>query len=162
MTADPKPPNSGVRFPPPFLFLLGLGIAWLLEIRLVRIKLAGGSASSALLEGVGLALLLLGLVLTFWGLVTFARARTAILPMRPTTVIVDYGPYRFSRNPMYTGMAVAYFGGALVMNSGWALLLLPLVMYALHRLVISREERYLSGAFPEEYGAYRKRVRRWV
>lgn len=162
MTADTPISNPGVRFPPPFLFLLGLGLAWLLEMRVVRIRLVGSSASTLLLETIGLALLLLGLLLIFWGLLTFARARTAILPMRPASVIVQTGPYRFSRNPMYVGMAVAYFGGALAMNSGWAIVLLPFVMYGLYRLVIIREEDYLALAFPEEYEAYRGRVRRWI
>jgi len=162
MTASAPISNPGVRFPPPFLFLLGLGLAWVLEMRVVRIRLIGGSATALLLETIGLALLLLGLLLMFWGLLTFARARTAILPMRPASVIVQTGPYRFSRNPMYVGMAVSYFGGALAMNSGWAIVLLPFVMYGLYRLVVVREEDYLAGAFPEEYGAYRGRVRRWI
>jgi len=154
--------NPGVRVPPPFLFLLGLGLAWLLETRVARIRLVGGSASPEALERVGLALLLAGLFLIFWGLATFARARTGILPIRPASRIVTHGPYRFTRNPMYTGMALSYFGGALAVNSGWALLLMPLVLYTLYRLVIRREERYLSSAFPEEYESYRRRVRRWL
>ena len=32
----------------------------------------------------------------------------------------------------------------------------------IQQAVIAREERYLSGAFPEEYAAYRRRVRRWL
>ena len=154
--------NPGVRFPPPFLFLLGLGLAWLLETRVARIRLIGGTASAGMLERVGLALLLAGLFLIFWGLVTFARARTGILPIRSASLIVTHGPYRFTRNPMYTGMALSYFGGALAVNSGWALALLPFVLFALYHLVISREERYLSSAFPDDYERYRRRVRRWI
>ncbi len=154
--------NPGVRFPPPFLFLLGLGLAWLLETRVARIRLAGGSAWPEALERIGLALLLAGLFLICWGLATFARARTGILPIRPASHIVTHGPYRFTRNPMYTGMALSYFGGALAVNSGWALVLLPFVMFALYRLVVAREERYLSSVFPEEYESYRRRVRRWL
>lgn len=161
MTTSP-PSNPGVRFPPPFLFLLGLGLAWLLERRVVRIRLFGGAASQAALENVGVALLVAGVLLILWGMVTFARSRTAILPMRSASLIVTHGPYRFTRNPMYTGMALAYVGGAMVINSGWALLILPLVLFALYRLVISREERYLSSAFPDEYESYRRNVRRWL
>jgi protein-S-isoprenylcysteine O-methyltransferase Ste14 len=154
--------NPGVRFPPPFLYLLGLGIAWLLETRVARIRLVGGTASTAPLETAGLAIMLAGFVLMLWGLLTFARVRTGILPIRSATQIVTHGPYRFSRNPMYTGMALAYLGGALSVNSGWSLLLLPFVMLGIYQLVIKREERYLSSAFPAEYGDYKKKVRRWL
>lgn len=162
MASESKPSHPGVKFPPPFLFLLGLAVAWLLETRATRIRLIGRSASSRPLELPGLALLLAGLVLIFWGIYTFARVKTGIIPLRPATRIVDHGPYRYTRNPMYSGMALAYFGGALMINSGWALLLLPIVMLAIYHLVIKREERYLSAAFPDDYGDYRKRVRRWI
>jgi protein-S-isoprenylcysteine O-methyltransferase Ste14 len=162
MTDQSKPQNPGVRFPPPFLYLLGLGAAWILETRVSRIRLVGGSAPTAPLETAGVAIMLAGFVLMFWGLLTFARVRTGIIPMRPATRIVSHGPYRFSRNPMYAGMALAYLGGALLMNSGWSLILLPLVMLGIYQLVIKREERYLNSAFPVEYGEYRKRVRRWL
>ena len=162
MTDEPRPPHPGVKFPPPFLFLLGLGLAWLLETRVARIHLIGGTASPRLLEQAGLAILIAGLVLILWGLYVFARVRTGIIPMKPATRIVEHGPYRFSRNPMYAGMATAYFGGALMINSGWAFIMLPIVMAALYQLVIKREERYLSSAFPQEYDDYRRRVRRWL
>lgn len=162
MTDGEKIESTGVRFPPPFLFLLGLGVAWFLETRVVRINLVRGAASSRPIQLAGLALLLAGLVFLFWGLVTFMRVRTGIFPMRPATQIVAHGPYRLSRNPMYAGMATAYIGGALIMNSGWALIMLPIVMLALYNLVIKREERYLASAFPTEYGEYRKKVRRWL
>ena len=162
MASTPPLPHPGVKFPPPFLFLLGLGLAWLLETRLIRIRLAGGTMSPRAFEIAGVALLLAGLVMMLWGLYTFARVRTGIIPHRPATKIVDHGPYRFSRNPMYAGMSTAYFGGALMMNSGWALILLPVVMLALYSFVIRKEERYLSSAFPEDYARYRARVRRWL
>lgn len=162
MANETSPSNPGVKFPPPFLFLLGLGVAWLLETRVARIHLAGGAESSRLVELPGLALLLAGLLLILWGLYTFARVRTGIIPVRPATQIVKHGPYRFSRNPMYAGMATVYFGGALIVNSGWALVILPVVMAAIYQLVIRREERYLSAAFPDEYEDYRRRVRRWL
>ena len=162
MNEGAKVSHPGVKFPPPFLFLLGLGLAWLLETRVARIHLVGGAASTRPLELAGLAILIAGLVLLLWGLYVFARVRTGIIPVRPATQIVEHGPYKFSRNPMYAGMATAYFGGALIINSGWAFVILPLVMAALYQLVIKREERYLSSAFPREYDDYRRRVRRWL
>jgi protein-S-isoprenylcysteine O-methyltransferase Ste14 len=161
MSNGASPSSPGVKFPPPFLFLLGLGLAWLLESRVKRVRLAGGIATAHALEILGVAMLAAGLVLMLWGLLTFARVRTGIIPHRPATQIVQHGPYRFTRNPMYTGMATAYLGGTFIMNSAWALALLPFVMFALYHLVIKREEYYLFSAFPAEYGEYTKRVRRW-
>ena len=154
--------NPGVRFPPPMLYVVAACIAWLLEMRVVRIRLIGGSGSTFPLEIFGAVIFLAGFALVAWGLYTFASARTGILPMRPATRIVDWGPYAFSRNPMYTGMAILYMGGSFALNWGWAILLLPVAMLANYLLVIKREEKYLSEAFPSEYDDYRKRVRRWL
>jgi protein-S-isoprenylcysteine O-methyltransferase Ste14 len=55
-----------------------------------------------------------------------------------------------------------YAGIALLRNSLWAILLLPVVVYVIQREVIGREERYLERTFGEEYLAYKARVRRWV
>jgi len=154
--------NSGVKFPPPTIFVAAAIIAWLLETRLTRIHIAGGTVSSLSMEIFGAILLLAGFALIAWGLYTFASAHTGILPMRPATRIVDFGPYRFTRNPMYTGMTIMYIGGALGLNWGWALILLPAVLIAVYTLVIKREEQYLISAFPTEYGDYKRRVRRWL
>ncbi len=159
---DEKGSGPGVRFPPPFLFVGGILVAWLLESRVHKIPVIPESVSPIVYRGVGYLLLLAGIVTAAWGMLTFARAHTAIIPNRPATSLVDTGPYKFTRNPMYTGMTLAYLGVAVHLNSGWAFLLLPFVLFLLHRFVIQKEERYLSAAFGETYGAYRARVKRWV
>ena len=80
-------------------------------------------------------------------MVTFWRARTAIIPHRPASRLVRHGPYRFTRNPMYVGLTGLYTGLALIFNVGWPLVLLPLVLVVLWGVVIQREERYLRAAF---------------
>ncbi len=95
-------------------------------------------------------------------MMTFARAKTAIIPMRPASTLVEKGPYRFTRNPMYTGMTVAYLGGVLILNSFWALVLLPAVLALLYVFVVKCEERYLVEEFGDDYEAYRRRVKRWI
>jgi protein-S-isoprenylcysteine O-methyltransferase Ste14 len=59
-------------------------------------------------------------------------------------------------------MTTFYVGGALLMHSLGALMLLPVVLRLLHVQVIVREERHLHAAFPEAYAAYCRRVRRWL
>jgi protein-S-isoprenylcysteine O-methyltransferase Ste14 len=152
--------NPGVHFPPPILFLSGFLLGWLLDRYWHALPLSrfGGPAG----EPIGLALLAIGSALVVSGMLTFRRARTSIIPSHGASRLVTNGPYRFTRNPMYTGLTLAYAGGAAVIGSLWPLLVLPVVIIALVRLVISREEAYLSSAFGAEYSAYRARVRRWL
>ena len=55
-----------------------------------------------------------------------------------------------------------YAGIAVLRNSLWAILLLPLMVSVIQREVIRREERYLERTFGEEYRDYKGSVRRWV
>ena len=152
--------HPGVRFPPPTVFVVGFLAGWLLHREWPVPLVSAGRGPVAV--GSGWALVALGLGFTAWGLVTFFRHRTAIMPHHPASRLVDTGPYRYSRNPMYVGMTTAYLGGVLVTNMFWPLLFLPLSLAALTILVIKREERYLQDAFAAEYAAYRKRTRRWL
>ncbi len=160
MNARGEMPHPGVRFPPPFLFVGGFLLGWGLS-RKVPLRLLPSSAEQAG-SIAGLVIGALGLALMLWGLATFRWYRTGIIPNRPATRIVRTGPYRFTRNPMYTGMTLAYVGGVLLLGDAWPLLLLPVVQFLLVRLVIAREERYLASAFPDEYDAYCREVRRWL
>lgn len=115
-----------------------------------------------MLERIGVGMMFVGVVLAAWGIATFRRARTATIPHHAASQLVTNGPYRFTRNPMYVGLTIAYIGGAAVIDSGWPLILLPVVIIVLVRSVVSREEQYLSDAFGDQYAAYRTRVRRWL
>jgi len=153
------PTSAGVHFPPPLIFAIGFLIGWLLH-RVRELPVLPPSTTAR--EPVGLVLLAAGLAFMLWALLTFLAARTAVIPNRPASRLVTAGPYRFSRNPMYTGLTVFYVGLTLIINSAWPLLLLPLVIMALLSMVIQREERYLNSAFGEEYAEYTRRVRRWL
>ncbi len=111
---------------------------------------------------IGVVLLAFGFILGLSALVQFWRKRTSVIPYRPTTAIIQSGPFRLTRNPVYLGDTLLYVGVALVMNTAWPLLLLPLVLLIVHRGVILREERYLEQKFGDEYISYRSRVRRWI
>ena len=152
--------NPGVKFPPPFLFVAGLLVAWLIQRRWSYSLLPGASAQPG--EIAGWAALAIGIGLILWAFATFLRQRTAIYPNQPATQIVRDGPYRWTRNPMYLSLTIIYLGLSLLMNSVVPILILPIVLLLLVRLVIRREERYLRSAFPEEYAAYCAEVRRWL
>ena len=88
--------------------------------------------------------------------------RTALLPGGSTQVIIDSGPFRLSRNPLYVGVVALDVGLSLLWPSFWALVLVPLGVALLWWGAVRPEEQYLSAKFGAEYDAYRRRVRRWL
>lgn len=151
-------PNSpGVHFPPPLLFVAGFAVAWWLH---GQMPLAIWSERGLRLL-LGWFVLLQGLVILATGAATLFLNRTGIYPNQPASRLVETGPYRFTRNPMYLALSISYVGFAMLTNMLWALILLPFVILALHVTVIRREERYLQHAFGSAYTAYCRRVRRW-
>jgi protein-S-isoprenylcysteine O-methyltransferase Ste14 len=117
---------------------------------------------TALESVLGWGLLVAGVLLAVSAAYLFRRAGTTPNPTKPTSALVIWGPYRLTRNPMYVGMAVLYFGGTLLLNDPWPLAFLPFVMALVQRRVIAREEAYLERTFGDEYRSYKARVRRWI
>jgi protein-S-isoprenylcysteine O-methyltransferase Ste14 len=111
---------------------------------------------------IGVALIAVAVVLDLSAFVQFWRKHTPLMPYKPTTAIVQSGPFRITRNPIYLALTIGYVGIALVMNTAWPLLVLPLVLVVMHRGVILREELYLAQKFGDEYLSYKTRVRRWI
>ncbi|MDQ2669363.1 MAG: isoprenylcysteine carboxylmethyltransferase family protein [Gemmatimonadota bacterium] len=152
--------SPGVAFPPPLLFVAGF-VAGLLVDGVVPIGLLGAAGRRTAVIA-GWTMVVAGLALMAAGLVTFVGARTAVMPHLPARRLVTSGPYRFTRNPMYLGLTIAYAGIALLIDTAWPLIVLPLVLALLVRVVIRREERYLEHAFGGEYREYCRRVGRWI
>jgi protein-S-isoprenylcysteine O-methyltransferase Ste14 len=149
--------NPGVIAPPPLIYAAGLA-AGLLANRLRPTPLLPGALSKVL----GWPLVAGGISLGLWGFREMRRAGTNVDPYHPTTAIVEAGPYAFTRNPLYVGMALVYAGVSARANALPAALLLPVVLHLVDRGVVKREERYLEGKFGEEYRRYKGRVRRWI
>lgn len=159
MPNDEVPANAGVRFPPPFVYAIGVALGWLLG-RWMAWRITTGP--SPMRMAAAALFVLVYLVLFVGALTAFRRAHTTLIPNRPATAFVTRGPYAFTRNPMYLSLVALYIAVALWLNSWWVLVLLPVVVLVIDRAVIAREERYLGAAFPAEYSAYRTRVRRWL
>jgi protein-S-isoprenylcysteine O-methyltransferase Ste14 len=83
-------------------------------------------------------------------------------PYKPTQAIVESGPFRFTRNPIYISFLVTALAIAVLADSWWVVLsIIPLALL-LEFGVIRREEEYLSRKFGAVYDDYRRRVRRWI
>lgn len=151
--------GANVRFPPPAVYVVGLAIG-VLAGRLLH--LPGLGLASAVRELLGLIFVVVGIVASMAGAGLFVHRRTAIIPYKPASCLVTSGIYRWTRNPMYLGLALTYAGIAGLLNSLAAILLLPLVLAIIQVSVIAREEAYLERAFGSEYLAYKRRVRPWI
>ena len=149
--------NPGIRVPPPLIYLLPLVAGLVLDRRLHVPFLPRRVA-----RPVGWALFGSSWLVGGWFIRTIEQAGTPIRTDQPVPRLVTHGPFRYTRNPGYLGLAMLYASIAVLRNALWAVLLLPVVVYVIQREVIGREERYLERTFGEEYLAYKARVRRWV
>lgn len=103
-----------------------------------------------------------GGLLGLWALWTFRRHRTTYEPFETPAALVVAGPYRFTRNPMYVGLALVLTGIALA-SRRLPLLLAPLgFVVTINATQIPREEALLAHLFGPTYADYRRRVPRWL
>jgi protein-S-isoprenylcysteine O-methyltransferase Ste14 len=95
---------------------------------------------------------------------TFHRAGTTVNPLRPeaTTTLVTEGVYRFSRHPIYLGLAMILLSwGIYLANLLSILLVIAFVVYINH-FQIQPEERMLQKLFGICFERYKQQVRRWL
>lgn len=149
--------SPGILLPPALLFVIAPSVGVLIDGNLLRWRhVLHGS------QWIGVGIAVAGLVLVATTLLLFGRNRTRPEPWEPADALVETGPYRLSRNPMYLGMAIISAGIALFFESVAAFVLLACVLVAIDRWVIAREESYLRRRFGAEYEAYQAKVRRWL
>lgn len=149
--------SPGVRFPPPILFLIPFLVGLSFDRHLDRWR---PPALPAHLIGVVLVLAAAALFLS--ALRLFHHHQTTLRTDRTAKILLVDGPFRLTRNPIYTAMAALYGGLALLLRLPGALFAWPVAIALVQIVVIHREERYLTRRFGDQYLAYRARVRRWL
>ena len=109
----------------------------------------------------GVLLIAAGFAWVTWAWLAFRRAHTTILPTARPTMLVDHGPFRYGRNPMYLAMVVMMLGLGLAVG-------VPLMAIAALNFVaivssvhIPHEEAQMKRAFGGWYSDYAADVRRW-
>src|SRR5438132_12755913 len=99
----------------------------------------------------GAFLVVVAIALFSYSVAKFRAAGTPVPARKPTTVIVQTGPYRFSRNPIYLAFSLLQLGIAIWVNSMWLLATLVGAVALIHCVVIRREEQYLERRFGAQY-----------
>lgn len=149
-----------MRFPPPFLYLISIGVGVLMH-RFVYpwpVPGHGGLWQAA----VGLTVVGAGVGLAGAAFGLFKRSGQDPEPWKPTPSILSDGIYRYSRNPMYVALAVVQVGLGLGVGNLWIVALTALSLVAVYVVAVRPEEVYLESKFGDEYLRYRARVRRWL
>jgi protein-S-isoprenylcysteine O-methyltransferase Ste14 len=152
--------NPDLPFKPPLPFVgaivVGVGLHhwWPMSSR------PAGWASLGI--ALGIALVALAGALLVWCVLVFRSQHTPLEPWKATKVIVDDGPFAYSRNPVYLAFVLLQVGIGLWSDrlAVVALVVVPALMIA--RMVVPREEAYLQRKFGQVYGDYCARVRRWL
>ncbi|MGH7125690.1 MAG: methyltransferase family protein [Stellaceae bacterium] len=150
--------NANVIIHPPIAWLLaflaGLGLDWIRPLPFVP-----ATIPRAWLGGLVIAL---GVALGLWAIFTFRRAGTGPQTHKPTKAIVAGGPFRVTRNPIYTGMFIGQIGLAIAVDSLWVIAMLVPFFLLIRYGVVAREEAYLERKFGRVYLDYKARTRRWI
>lgn len=143
------------QVPPPLVMLSVAFLMWLVNRKQNDPQIPKRTAYLPLLAGLGL---LASAAFRFF------KQKTSINPHHPEQAsdLVHSGVYKYTRNPMYLGMASLLSAWAIVLGSRLTLLGLPLFVLYLTRFQIQPEERALQHAFGQAYLDYQARVRRWL
>ena len=158
-TARPEsdPHGPGVRIHPPVIYagsiLSGMGIDnyW---PQAMPLGIHGHFYASIIIV---FALLIAG-----FSIFEFYRAGTDVRPDKPDSALINSGPYRLSRNPLYIVLTLVQITVAVWFNNAWVLILVIASVIVITQYAIKREERYLEKLFGQDYLDYRQRVRRWL
>jgi protein-S-isoprenylcysteine O-methyltransferase Ste14 len=106
----------------------------------------------------GLALVALGLGFATWARVYLGRNWSAAVTLKRDHELVRSGPYRWVRNPIYTGILIAFVGSALA-RGRWSGVLAVVIAFGSFWFKARLEERVMHDAFGAEYDAYRRDVK---
>jgi protein-S-isoprenylcysteine O-methyltransferase Ste14 len=113
----------------------------------------GHANHHAWLGGVGVVICALGLGLAIWARRHLGRNWGTPMSEKQDPDLVTTGPYRWIRNPIYSGLIVAGIGTALAISPQWLIVVAVIGAYFVYSAVM--ESRYMAAQFPETYPAYR-------
>src|SRR5947208_16257218 len=115
--------------------LAGRALNWLMPLPFLPAAVSAG--------WLGAIVFAPALALVAWAIATMTRAGSNVPTRLPTTTIVEIGPYRFTRNPIYLGMLLGLIGLAIA-TSLWLLIALVPFAFVIRYGVVAREEAYLE------------------
>jgi protein-S-isoprenylcysteine O-methyltransferase Ste14 len=132
----------------------------LLLLRLRVFKRHHAYAVDPWLQGIGLALFVVGLALAVWARIYIGRNWGLPMSEKADPELVTTGPYHVIRHPIYSGIILAMVGTAVAVSLYWLIAVVVLGTYFLYSAAM--EERYLAGVFPDSYPGYKQSTKMLV
>ena len=113
---------------------------------------------------VGIFLLLLGFLILISAVRLFRIDQTTVNPLSPkqATKLVTEGIFKFSRNPMYLGMACVLASLAMLFNIIGGIVFIALFCAYITKFQIVPEEKAMLDLFSEDFDQYKQTTRRWI
>ena len=146
--------------------MAGSLVFWFLVLVAVWVGYAGFGPLPDWTYYLGLSLSILGNAIWFWGHQTLGRHYSQALVIYQGHQLVERGPYRFVRHPMYTGLILVYLGIGWAVQSWVAAAIITLLTAILAATFsgyrIPKEEKALVSEFGERYITYSRRVKRLI
>ncbi|MDE3174128.1 MAG: isoprenylcysteine carboxylmethyltransferase family protein [Gemmatimonadota bacterium] len=106
----------------------------------------------------GVAVTALGIGLAIWARLLLGGNWSANVTVKESHELIQTGPYRFVRHPIYSGVSLAVAGTALAMGEVRGVLALAFALAA-WRVKWPVEEQFMIEQFGDRYLEYRQRVR---
>ena len=108
--------------------------------------------------------LIVALIIILISIAKFIKIKTTISPLKPnkTSILVDSGIYKYTRNPMYLGLLLILFSLFFYLKNFLSFLVLPLFVIYITKNQILPEEKVLENLFGDQYKKYKNKVRRWI
>ena len=103
------------------------------------------------LQGIGLAVLVLGLALAVWARTNLGRNWGMPMSEKVDPELVTTGPYRTVRHPMYSGIVLAMVGTAIAVSVYWLIAVVLLGGYLIYSAFM--EERRMAQVLPDTFPA---------
>lgn len=149
------------KIPPPAVLLLTLALMKGVAHFDKGVQFSGllGRFSPA----IALLMVLAGVSCALLGMLQFRAHQTTVNPLQPerASSLVTSGVFRFSRNPMYLGLALLSLAWGVYLGSVWALAGVLGFVWFINRYQIQPEERVMGELFGHEFDEYCSRTRRW-
>jgi protein-S-isoprenylcysteine O-methyltransferase Ste14 len=141
-------------------FRVAIFLILLLVVRSGVFKGHHAIVSNPVLQGIGMALFLIGLGLAVWARVHLGRNWGAPMSEKVDAELVTTGPYQYIRNPIYSGIMLAAIGTAVAVSWYWLVAVAVMGAYFVYSATV--EEHTMERLFPDAYPAYKRSTKKLI